>query len=45
MYHPMFKAHDIRAKRECFAGEGGRRVAKAVAYYMACVLKADSIVL
>lgn len=45
MYHPMFKAHDIRAKRECFAGEGGRRVAVAVAYYMACVLKADSIVL
>lgn len=45
MYHPMFKAHDIRAKRECFAGEGGRRIAEAVAFYMVSVLKADSIVL
>jgi len=41
----LFRAHDIRSKREAFAGANGLRLCKALAHYFLHTLKVGKVVL
>lgn len=45
MQYTLFRAHDIRAKREAFAGSEGVRLGTALAHYFIHTLSVSSVVL